>query len=399
MPSTTRRRFLAACGVGALSTATGCSGADGSRNAASATDAAGDRTDWPTAGHDRANTNAIPGAPSIRGVTRMHRFDSGLNAAQPIVADGTLYHVTDALRAIDVESGEERWALSPEEGQGNFWAAPTVDGDTVYLANGHQRVHAVDAASGEKRWTTELDVGTRCSPTLDHDGEALFVGGEGHVSRLDTETGEVAWTHELFGQVQETLAVDRQVVYAVTEGGELYALDEYGDGYWRVDLPAKCGMPPTVVQDSVYVGTFDGFVHAVDTSRANLAWSTEVGGFAKGGIAVAEDTVYADGGRELHAMYRDTGGHRWSFDVGTTGDHTPVVAGETVYTTGDRLYALKPGGGVSNGTIRQDAVRFTHETGGYAGPMSVADGRLFVTARLGDEEGDVTTALLVLEPS
>ena len=396
MPS--RRQLLATLGATAVGTTTaGCLGSRNGHDAAA--DAAGDRVDWPTAGHDRANTNYVPDAPSVRGVTRTGQFESGLNASQPVVVDGTLYHITDALRAIDVESGDRQWTVTPEERQGHFWAAPTVHDGTVYLANGHQRVHAIDAETGANRWTTELDVGTRCSPTLDSDGEGLFVGGEGHVSRLDVETGDVEWTHELFGQFQETLAVDRQVVYAVTEGGELYALDEYGDGYWRVDLPAKCQTPPTVVREMVYVGTFDGFVHAVDTSRANLAWSTEVGGFAKGGIAVADGTVYADGGRKVHAMDADSGEKQWSFDVGTTGDHTPVVAGDTVYTTGDRLYALKPDGGLTNGRVRQELVRFTHGTGGYAGPMSVADGRLFVHARLDDDDGNHSTALLTLDPT
>jgi outer membrane protein assembly factor BamB len=397
MPS--RRRFLAACGLGSVAGLAATAGCLGSESNDDAADAAGDRTDWPTAGHDTANTNYVPDAPSIRGVTRTHRLDSGLGASQPIVADGTLYYTGDGLRAVDVESGERRWRVGPEDGQGSFWAAPTVDDGTVYLANGHQRVHAVDTANGEKRWTTEVDIGSYCTPTVDRDGEALYVGGEGHVSRLDAETGEIDWTHDLFGQVRETLAVQRGIVYAVTEGGELYALSEGGDGYWRVDLPAKCQCPPTVVGRRVYVGTFDGSVHAVDTTRADLAWSTEVGGFAKGGIAVADGTVYADGGRKLHALDAETGAKRWAFDVGTTGDHTPVVAGDTLFTTGDRLYALKPDGGLTNGSIREETIRFTHATGGYAGPMSVADGRVFVTARLGDGEGNQTTALLVLDSS
>jgi len=396
MPSTqTRRRFLAACGACGLGSFTGCLGSDGGHDAAA--DAAGDRIDWPTVGHDQANTNYVPDAPSIRGVTEVARFESGLNASQPVVVDGILYHIADTLRAIDVESGDDRWSVAPEEKQGNFWAAPTVRNGTVYLANGHQRVHAVDAETGEKRWTTEVDVGSYVTPTLGHDGETLFVGGEGHVSGLDTATGEVAWTHDLFGQVRNTLAYRRGVVYAVTEGGELYALDEYGDGYWRVDLPAKCQTPPTLAGRQVFVGTFDGSVHAVDTTRANLAWSTEVGGFAKGGIAVADGTVYADGGRKLHALDTDSGTKQWAFDVGTTGDHTPVVAGDTVFTTGKRLYALKPDGGFSNGAVRQETLRFSHPTGGYAGPMSVADGRVYVTARIGAEEGNQTTAVLVLD--
>ncbi|AUV82972.1 hypothetical protein C2R22_16065 [Salinigranum rubrum] len=397
MPSTqTRRRFLAACGAASLGAAAGCLADDGHDAAA---DAAGDRTDWPTAGHDGANTNYVPGANTIRGVSEARRVDDRLGSAQPIVADGTLYLVGDTLRALDLDSGETNWEVAPEDGQGNFWAAPTVRDETVYVANGHQRVHAIDATSGEKRWTTAVDVGSYVTPRLDDDGEAVYVGGEGHVSRLDAETGDEEWSHDLFGQVRQSVAVRRGVVYAVTEGGELYALDEYGDGYWRVDLPAKCQTPPTLAGRQVFVGTFDGFVHAVDTARANLAWSTEVGGFAKGGIAVADSTVYADGGRSLHALDVDSGEKRWAFDVGTTGDHTPVVAGDTVFTTGDRLYGLKPGGGFSNGTIRQEALRFSHPTGGYAGPMSVADGRVYVTARLGDAEGNQTTTLLVLEPA
>lgn len=394
MPS--RRQVLAGVGSAVGATTAGCLGSDGHDAAA---DAAGDRTDWPTAGHDRANTNYVPDFTRLRTVTRANQIDSGLNASQPIVADGTLYHLADTLRAIEVPSGDERWSVAPEENQGNFWAAPTVHDGAVYLANGHQRVHAIAAETGEKRWTTEVDVGSHCSPTLGPDGEAVYVGGEGHVSRLDAETGEIAWTHELFGQVRNALAYRRGVVYAVTEGGELYALDEYGDGYWRVDLPAKCQTAPTVVGRQVFVGTFDGFVHAVDTARASIDWSTEVGGFAKGGIAVADGTVYADGGRSLHALDADSGAKRWAFDVGTTGDHTPVVAGDTVFTTGKRLYALKPDGGFSNGAVRQDALRFTHPTGGYAGPMSVADGRVFVTARLGEGEGNQTSTLLVLEPT
>ena len=398
MPSTqTRRRFLAACGAACLGAVAGCLGSDGGRDAAA--DAAGDRTDWPTAGHDAANTNYVPGANTIRSVSEVRRVDNRLGSAQPVVADGTLYLVGDTLRALDVDSGETRWEVAPEDGQGNFWAAPTVRGGTVYVANGHQRVHAIDAASGERRWTAAVDVGSYVTPRLDEDGEAVYVGGEGHVSRLDPETGEKEWTHDLFGQVRQSVAVRRGVVYAVTEGGELYALDEYGDGYWRVDLPAKCQTPPTLAGRQVFVGTFDGFIHAVDTTRANLAWSTEVGGFAQGGIAVADGTVYADGGRKLHALDVDSGEKRWAFDVGTTGDHTPVVAGDTVFTTGDRLYGLKPSGGFSNGSIRQEALRFSHLTGGYAGPMNVADGRVYVTARLGDAEGNQTTTLLVLEPS
>lgn len=132
--------------------------------------------------------------------------------------------------------------------------------------------------------------------------------------------------------------------------------------------------------------------------RGQIEWSTAIGGFAKGGIGVADGTVYADGGRKLHALSVESGKNRWHVDVGTIGDHPPVIVGDTVYTGGDRLRALKPDGGVGTDGFRVEPARFTAEVGTYVGQLSAANGSLYAVVSQGTGD-DQRTSLVRLDPA
>ena len=183
----------------------------------------------------------------------------------------------------------------------------------------------------------------------------------------------------------------------------MYALlESEGEGFWRTGLPDLSQCPPTYSDGRVYVGCWDGKVYAL-SEQGSIEWSTEVGGFAKGGIGVAGDTVYADGGRSLHALDAESGKKQWSVDVGTTGDHPPVIVGDTIYTGGAKLRALKPGGGVGVGSARIEPTRFTADLGEYVGQLAAADGALYAAVEVksdpngGTSEENTTTELWRLD--
>ena len=373
MPS--RRSLLATIGAAGAAGIAGCSSSSGYDRAAMD---AGDATDWPTAGHDRHHTRYIPDGTGPRsGVTERWRVPTGLHTAEPVVAGGTVFLVTGAdVLALDAQTGEKRWSVAPENRAATYWAAPTVYEGVAYVA-GDERVRAFDVDTGRERWAHEFGELTTATPTLSTSGTGLFVAAGETVARLDRETGAVDWQRRLFGQVRRAVAVRTLMVVVATEGGDVYALSaDSGDGYWHTALPDYCQSTPTVVGDRTFVGCFDGNLYAIG-GRGQVEWTTEIGGFAKGGIGVADGTVYADGGRELHAVDAESGERRWRVDVGTTGDHPPVIVGDTVYTGGDRLRALEPGGGIGTGDLRVGAARFTADVGRYVGPLSAANGSLY----------------------
>lgn len=391
MPST-RRRFLASVGAAGALFAAGCSGGPVSGGTA----ANGDETNWPTAGLDATNTRYVEDGSAPRsGASTRWRVEIGFGlGAEPAVVDGVVYApVVDDLLALDAESGDRLWSIDPPERGAQFWSTPTVADGTVYVHDS-DGLRALDAETGEEQWSRSLDprAGT-VSPTMDHDGDELFVGRGERVYQFAAETGETRWSRRLFGRFSTTFAYNARWLVAVAEGGDVYALDpESGDGFWRRRLPDHVQCPPTMDDGTTYVGCFDGHVYALG-DRGQVLWNTEVGGFAKGGIAATDDAVFADGGRELHAIDARSGEHRWSVPVGSARDHPPVVVDDVVYTGGDRLRAVKPGGGIGLAGHRFDATRFSADLGGVVGAIVAADGSLFAAVR-GEDAG----ALVRLDP-
>ena len=384
MPS--RRDLLASAGTALTVGVAGCSH-DGYDDAA---DAAGDATDWPMAAHDRQHTRYIPdGSGPTAGVTGRWSVPVGLASAPPVVAGDTVLAALGAdLVAFDAESGERRWSVAPDNEGASYWASPAVADGTAYVA-GDERVRAFDVASGDQLWGRSFDEPTTASPTLGYENRGVFVAAGETVLRLDEKTGETEWSREVFGRIRQSIAVAPPFAVAVSDGGDVYAFgSDSGDGFWQVALPSRSECMPTIVGETTYVGCFDGRLYAIN-ELGERVWRTDIGGFAKGGIGVADGTVYADGGRELHALSTDGGDRRWQVGLGTTGDHPPVVVDETVYVGGDRLRALKPGGGVGLGSLRVEAARFTADLGGPVGAMAAADGSLYAHVGPGpsDEEG------------
>lgn len=84
----------------------------------------------------------------------------------------------------------------------------------------------------------------------------------------------------------------------VAPGGEIVALDvATGRTEWKHKFPtAPAYGATTVVNDLVFVTTFDGKVHAFDTSSGRLAWQEQLPAGTNAGVMADEDTLVAGAG-------------------------------------------------------------------------------------------------------
>ena len=119
---------------------------------------------------------------------------------------------------------------------------------------------------------------------------------------------------------------------------------------------AKAGRRYTgrvVVDDeTVYAGSVDRKVYAVDLATGQVRWSSRLGGIIGGGVLVAGDTVYAASGRpegRVYALDGRTGKRLWRTNTGTISASLALIHGVLVAETqrGDVL-GLDP----AAGTIR-----------------------------------------------
>lgn len=116
---------------------------------------------------------------------------------------------------------------------------------------------------------------------------------------------------------------------------------------WNAQVGVIFGSP-AVSDGTVYVGSYDGNVYALDLSDGSKQWSFETGSEIRSSPAVVNDTVYiGSNDTNVYALNASDGTEKWRFETFDKVQSSPVVANNTVYIgSGDRsfiegmLYAL-----------------------------------------------------------
>src|SRR5215469_12304096 len=135
---------------------------------------------------------------------------------------------------------------------------------------------------------------------------------------------------------------------------------------------------PAVANGTVYIGSDDDHVYALNAATGAKEWSHRIGGNGFGvesSPAVANGTVYVGSMNDrVYALNAATGAKEWSYATGDWVQSSPAVANGTVYVGSQdgRVYALNAATG---------ALKWRYATGGivYSSP-AVANGVVYVSS-------------------
>ena len=137
------------------------------------------------------------------------------------------------------------------------------------------------------------------------------------------------WTYTTQDAIESTAAIHENTVYVGSLDGQLYALNLItGSLKWQYQADGEIKSSPTVDDSTVYFGDEHGTFHAVDRATGEVVWEADMtGGSVLGGVigtsAYAEGTLYVGsnaggegnmptGETEVLALDADTGEIRWS---------------------------------------------------------------------------------------
>ncbi len=133
-------------------------------------------------------------------------------------------------------------------------------------------------------------------------------------------------------------------------GGALFILHRTPSGHLKWSFLTGSWIiasSPVVVDGTVYVGSSNGKVYALDAGSGRPKWSFQTTVYVPGNgimssIVVANNLIYVEGAGRLYALDRGTGRPKWSFPVATNLDCSPVVANGLVYVGAEdgKVYAL-----------------------------------------------------------
>jgi outer membrane protein assembly factor BamB len=191
----------------------------------------------------------------------------------------------------------------------NNWPALTLDDGTLYLAYG-AGVAAFDAESGTQLWTyPETPQGTLLFYAPPAAGENQVVIGD-------------------YGVAGGFFAPGVTV--------SVYGLDKNGNEQWRNADVLSDRVAAGIVQneDTVFVGTNDNFVYAMDANNGNIKWSFEAGHSFYANLILEGDTLFAASlDKSLYALNADTGDVEWEHPFAGAIMNSPALAEDAIYVS------------------------------------------------------------------
>jgi outer membrane protein assembly factor BamB len=245
-----------------------------------------------------------------------HWFHTGSPKLKPVyctpaLADGKLYcgeglHTDSDCRVycLSAADGNPLWK-EPFKTASHTEGTPAVLGGKVFFPAGDDGVYCADATSGARLWQFPggKDRGIHIDAPPAVSNGTVFVGSGLYsfvAVALDANTGSEKWRADLklraFGP---PLVRGDRVFYAVgtgNMGADTYHYDEEGDNRektpagavvcfeaatgkerWRYDLPKSVHTGLAADAFTLYAGSRDGCVYAIDRESGKLRWKTAIG--------------------------------------------------------------------------------------------------------------------------
>lgn len=161
--------------------------------------------------------------------------------------------------------------------------------------------------------------------------------------------GTLKWVFPTDGPIHSSPTVVGDTIYFGSRDGRLYAVDtETGVQRWEFKTGSWIESSPAVVDGIVYFGSNDSKLYALDAGTGGKLWEFDTLYPIKSSPAVADGLVCFGGwDRYVHALDAVTGAEVWSFRTGHHISSSPAIAGGILYvgSNGGNFYALQADNG------------------------------------------------------
>jgi outer membrane protein assembly factor BamB len=263
------------------------------------------------------------GVPSLHGIK--WKFKTGAAViSTPAVSDGTAYFGSNDhyLYAVNLADGVQRWKFKTGS---RVTSSPAVFRGLVYFGSYDGNIYAVDAKSGEQRWKFATE------------GERRFVGRHLHGSDPAAES-----MPDPFDFYLSSPAIASDTVYVGSGDGNIYALDAASGGLrWKFHTGDVVHASPAIANGLVYIGSWDSYFYALDDESGKERWRFKTGEDHEiaNQVGIQSSALIADGvvyfgcrDSNLYALDAGSGVKKWAYSTkGSWVISTPIARDGMLY--------------------------------------------------------------------
>lgn len=313
------------------------------------------------------------------------------------------------LHSIDLETGVENWRHSLMDavysgndriwadfdgGGGDFQSPPIVAEGMVIAGSPDRFIHALDQYTGKEIWRFEVRGQIPAAPIF-YEGKIYFgqQGGTSNYYCINAYTGELVWKKEV-GWGWASANASEGKIYVPTVSGWVYCLDaETGKTIWEYNTENGTYPAPAIEGDVVVFGSWANNYYGFDKNIGAKLWVKNINGNPDSGAALVYDgKAYLQGLSADYFFCVDikTGEELWKFPIpeGYECNVSPSINNDRLYfsvfrqgtvctipvptvsyclnaQTGDKIWELDGGGGLTGPASAQDKVYFASTVDPY----------------------------------
>jgi outer membrane protein assembly factor BamB len=293
--------------------------------------------------------------------------DDGRILTTPVIAGGRIFAI-DAIAeisAFDAENGKLLWRIDPRlEGgeEDGFGGGLAYAAGSLFVATGFGHVLALDPSNGAERWRQDIGIPMRAAPVI-AGGRIFVVTYDNQLWALSATDGAVQWSNAGIAETAGLLgaatpAVDNDIVIAPYSSGELLALRvENGRTMWSDSLGAQrpgagslaalndINGSPVIDRGVVYAISHGGRLVAIDVRTGSRVWEKDISGLNTPWIAGEYLFVVTVEG-DVVCLSRRNGRVKWvhSLPRFVDGSHEEPIFWNGPLLLSDRLIVLGSNG-------------------------------------------------------
>jgi outer membrane protein assembly factor BamB len=261
------------------------------------------------------------------------RFHTGkANQSSPAVADGMVLFGSDdsVFYALDAKTGEELWEYQAD---GPIISSPAVANGIAYFNTINDYFYALQASNGRFRLQVRITT-TTSSPAVKD--SVVYFNSSGSLVAIDGQARNWPGEYDL-RNLWIQLYVFNLAPVPPPLSGYLWSVTQLGR--------QTSNSSPLISDDTIYTA-LDKYLYAIDIETQEKLWDVpfKAGDDLRSSPALANDTLYI--GSEdglLYAIDATNGEQLWHFTTGGPITSSPTLADGIIYVTSDdgKLYAIE----------------------------------------------------------
>ena len=237
--------------------------------------------------------------------------------------------------ALKNPNGKKIWSKNINEKITDF----AINGNLLYLGT-NMGLHAIDKKTGCIEW--KQIIGEIISKPIIYRDFVISGFSNGEINAFDLIFGKKIWSYK-FNDATYISEIIKDTMY-IGSGESCYCFDvDKKEVVWESKTNGPITTAPKIVDETVYIGSWDGFLYALNAESGKLKWKCKTGWGIETTPFISDSLVFFGSlDNNFYALDKNNGEIKWYFTCKAAIHSNPVVYGKYVFFGCDdgRLYAL-----------------------------------------------------------